>query len=45
MTGPTTAIVVSYHTGQSLKECLYALAADPVVDAVRRPGVYCHGDE
>lgn len=34
MTGPTTAIVVSYHTGQSLKECLYALASDPAVDAV-----------
>lgn len=35
MRGPTTAIVVSYHTGQSLKECLYALASDPAVDAVR----------
>lgn len=35
MTDPTTAIVVSYHTGQSLKECLYALASDPAVDAVR----------
>lgn len=29
-----TAIVVSYNTGHRLKECLYALDADPNVDAV-----------
>lgn len=35
MTRPSvTAIVVSYNTGKRLKECLYALDADPNVDAV-----------
>lgn len=29
---PVTAIVVSYKTGPRLKECLYALKADPQVD-------------
>ena len=32
MTGPAiSAIIVTYHTGPRLKECLYALAADPDV--------------
>ncbi len=29
-----TAIVVTYHTGPRLKECLYGLSADPQVSAV-----------
>lgn len=29
-----TAIVVTYHTGPRLKECLYALLADPQVESV-----------
>lgn len=29
-----SAIVVSYHTGPRLKECLYALAADPSVSEI-----------
>ena len=34
MTQPTvTAIVVSYNTGPRLKDCLYALSADPEVSA------------
>ncbi len=34
MTRPAvTAIVVSYHTGPRLKECLYALSADPEIAA------------
>lgn len=34
MTAPAvTAIVVTYHTGPRLKECLYALCADPEVAA------------
>ncbi|MEO1323420.1 MAG: glycosyltransferase family 2 protein [Pseudomonadota bacterium] len=32
MTAPTvSAVVVSYHTGPRLKECLYALAGDPAI--------------
>ncbi|WP_018149035.1 glycosyltransferase [Henriciella marina] len=35
MTATTTAIVVSYHTGPRLKECLYALDSDPAVRSIR----------
>ena len=35
MTATTTAIVVSYHTGPRLKECLYALDSDPAVTSIR----------
>lgn len=31
---PISAIVVSYRTGPRLRECLYALAADPDVDEI-----------
>ncbi len=31
---PVTAIVVTYHTGPHLRECLYALDSDPDVSAI-----------
>ncbi|MEO0550599.1 MAG: glycosyltransferase family 2 protein [Pseudomonadota bacterium] len=31
MTATVTALVVTYHTGHYLKDCLYALASDPAV--------------
>lgn len=34
MTPAVSAIVVSYHTGPRLKECLYALVADPAVTQI-----------
>lgn len=35
MTGqPVTAIVVTYHTGPHLRDCLYALDSDPDVSAI-----------
>jgi GT2 family glycosyltransferase len=35
MTAPVTAIVVSYHTGPRLKECLWALLSDPAISEIR----------
>lgn len=32
MSTPVTALVVSYHTGPRLKECVYALLGDPEID-------------
>lgn len=34
MTGPVAALVVSYHTGPRLTECLYALKSDPAVTEI-----------
>ena len=34
MTATVTALVVSYHTGPRLVECLYALKGDPDVAAI-----------
>lgn len=34
MTRPATALVVSYHTGPRLVECLYALKGDPEVSSI-----------
>ena len=32
MSAPVTALVVTYHTGPRLKECVYALLSDPGID-------------
>lgn len=34
MTGPVAALVVSYHTGPRLAECLYTLKSDPAISEI-----------